>query len=210
MKSHVPINISPKNHHHHHHHMYQLLNMASSLNGNFATTADAMVRRAEIEAVQTVPPSKITVPRAVRQVSSLSQVGPCVWGGCLHIVLYYNKLASGEDSGSIHAGWIKDSLAGVLSEQPLLAGRLLKGQKIGSKEEEDINLIVANDAGTRLVEARIPATMADFMVDLDSAKNNSSSTKKEAEARLVFWKDVDEKDPQFCPLFYVQVCINYN
>ncbi|PON64609.1 Transferase [Parasponia andersonii] len=178
-----------------------------------------MVRRSGIEAVQTVPPLKITVPKKVRQVSSspsllslslssssaaAGHVGPRVWGGCLYMVLYYNRLASGEDSGSLHAGWIKESLARVLSEQPLLAGRLQKGDTIGGgDEEEEVYVIVANDAGVRLVEARMPLTMSEFLLDLDSSKSNS--TMKEAEAELVFWKDVDETDPQFCPLFYVQV-----
>ncbi|PON97882.1 Transferase [Trema orientale] len=183
-----------------------------------------MVRRSEIEAAQTVPPLKITVPKKVRQVSSspsllswslssssaaAGHVCPGVWGGCLYMVLYYNKLASGEDSGSLHAGWIKESLARVLSEQPLLAGRLQKGDTIGGgggeeeEEEEEVYVIVANDAGVRLVEARMPLTMSEFLLDLDSSKSNS--TKKEAEAELVFWKDVDDTDPQFCPLFYVQV-----
>lgn len=173
--------------------------MASSLNGNTTTCGNIMVRRSEIEAVQTVPPSKITVPRKVRQVSLPSSVSSDVWGGCVHMVLYYNKLASGEESGSLHAGWIKESLAKALSQQPLVAGRLQKGERVGGGEEEGQNVIVSNDAGVRLVEARISMTMSEFLL--------SNTVREEAEAELVFWKDVDQTDPQFCPLFYVQVYV---
>ncbi|KAM6588387.1 hypothetical protein CsatA_010992 [Cannabis sativa] len=156
-----------------------------------------------MEAVQTVPPLEITAPRKVRQIvmsSAAGAMGEYVWGwgGCVHTVLYYNKkplAEEEEDSGSLHAGWIKESLAIALSQQPLFSGRL---QKL-----DDVNYgIVANDAGVRLIEARLPVTMSEFLLDLDRA---CGSTRREAEAQLVFWRDVDQTDPQFCPLFYVQV-----
>ncbi|XP_062073891.1 uncharacterized protein LOC133778085 [Humulus lupulus] len=178
---------------------------------------DRVILRSEIEAVQTVPPSKITAPRKVRQVSwsPAAAMGSDnvwgYWGGCFHMVLYYKKHhlgVSGEDSGSIHAGWIKESLATALSHQPLLSGRLQKSERSilengdGDEEGEVVHEIVANDAGARLIEARLPVTISEFLLDLDSS-SKSYSSKKEAE--LVFWKDVDETDPRFCPLFYVQV-----
>lgn len=177
--------------------------MASSGNGNTANTDNVVhTHRAEIEAVQTVPPSKITAPRTVRQVLSTSDVSG-VSGGCLHVVLYYNKASDQGDSGSLHAGWIKESLAGALSEQPLLAGRLQKGEindnNIVDEEAKNIVNVVSNDAGVRLIEARIGATMAEFLLE--------TSMRKEAEAELVFWKHIDQVDPQFCPLFYVQVYV---
>lgn len=163
--------------------------MASSVKSH--TTTTATVHRAEIEAIQTVPPSKITAPRKVRQVSSdVSGVA----GGCVHVVLYYNKASQG-DSGSLHAGWSKESLARALSEQPLLAGRLQKGERVGDHEEANNINVVSNDAGVRLVEARIGVTMAEFLLECN----------KEAEAELVFWKDIDQLDPQFSPLLYIQV-----
>ncbi|KAF4374782.1 hypothetical protein F8388_020303 [Cannabis sativa] len=158
-------------------------------------SGSVVIVRSEMEAVQTVPPLEITAPRKVRQIvmsSAAGAMGEYVWGwgGCVHTVLYYNKkplAEEEEDSGSLHAGWIKESLAIALSQQPLFSGRL---QKL-----DDVNYgIVANDAGVRLIEARLPVTMSEFLLHLDRA---CGSTRREAEAQLVFWKDVDQTDPQF-------------
>ncbi|XP_060210262.1 uncharacterized protein LOC132637141 [Lycium barbarum] len=92
------------------------------------------------------------------------------------------------------AGWIRESLGRTLDENPLLAGRLRrKGENDSNGEFE----IVSNDSGVRLIEAKVPINLDD-LIDLKEKRN--------AEAELVFWEDVHEPNPQYSPLFYVQVC----
>ncbi|KAA8522176.1 hypothetical protein F0562_012849 [Nyssa sinensis] len=150
-----------------------------------------LVLKSQIEAVQSVTPMKVTDPRWSRQVSVTDSHGSDIFWRCLHIILYYEK-GSGEDSGWLVAGWMKESLGRALVEQPMLAGRLRRVEEGDDRELE----IVSNDSGVRLFEARISKTLSEFL-DLKE--------KEDAEAELVFWKDVDEQYPQFCPLFYVQV-----
>ncbi|XP_030948641.1 anthranilate N-benzoyltransferase protein 1-like [Quercus lobata] len=106
------------------------------------------------------------------------------------LVLYY-KNVSEEDSGWIFAGWAKETLGKAISEQPMLSGRLWRG-KDGDGELE----IVSNDSGVRLIETQVAVTLSGFL---------EMKEKEEAEAQLVFWNDIDEHNPQFSPLFYVQV-----
>ncbi|XP_009610046.1 10-deacetylbaccatin III 10-O-acetyltransferase-like [Nicotiana tomentosiformis] len=147
----------------------------------------------QIEAIQTVMPTKPTDPRLSRRVAIAENLGSGNLQRRFHIVLCYNK-ASEEDSGWLIAGWIKESLGKALVEKPLFAGRLKrKGENDDSEEFE----IVSNDSGVRLVEATMPMDLAHF---LDLIKE-----KKNAEAELVFWEDVNESNPQYSPLFYVQV-----
>ncbi|XP_009781024.1 rosmarinate synthase-like [Nicotiana sylvestris] len=147
----------------------------------------------QIEAIQTVIPIKPTDPRLSRRVAIGENLGSVNFQSRFHIVLCYNK-ASEEDSGWLVAGWIKESLGKALVEKPLFAGRLKrKGENDNSGEFE----IVSNDSGVRLVEANMPMDLADFLDILKERKN--------AEAELVFWEDVNESNPQYSPLFYVQV-----
>ncbi|KAM5573067.1 spermidine hydroxycinnamoyltransferase 2 [Rosa sericea] len=148
-----------------------------------------LLPEAHIESVQSVMPFKITDPRPARQVLAADPVGLGIFQQCLHILLYYTK-AIQEDSGWLHAGWIKESLSRALLEQPLFAGRLRTSD--GGELE-----IVANDSGIRLVETRTPMTMAEFLSYKDSTEDT--------EDKLVFWKTIDEQSPQYSPLFYVQV-----
>lgn len=113
------------------------------------------------------------------------------------MILCYNK-ASDDDSGWIVAGWIKESLGRALVENPVLAGRLRKGE--GDSCAGDME-IVSNDCGVRMVEAQINITLAEFL-DLKH--------KKVAESELVFWEDVQESTPQYSPLFYIQVSEFHN
>uniref|UniRef100_A0A5B7BXR7 Putative anthranilate N-benzoyltransferase protein 3 n=1 Tax=Davidia involucrata TaxID=16924 RepID=A0A5B7BXR7_DAVIN len=161
------------------------------LNGSTAAAAANLIPRSRIEAVLSVSPLKVTDPRRSCQVSATDSGGSGIFWSCLHIIMYYEK-ASGEDSGWLVAGWMKESLGRALMEQPMLAGRLRRGGDDGGLE------IVSNDSGVRLLEARIPKTLSEFL-DLRKKK------KEDAEAELVIWKDGDEQNPQFCPLFYVQV-----
>ncbi|CAI9095659.1 OLC1v1031655C1 [Oldenlandia corymbosa var. corymbosa] len=154
----------------------------------------------QIEAMQTVMPTKPTDPRQSIQVCL--DENPCSGGilkRCFNIVMCYNKPNSGDEtsvsSGSVVAGWIKESLGKALSEQPLLAGRLRPKQHDDRKGEMEI---VSNDSGVRMIEARYPMTLAEFL-DIKEKKETE-------EAELVFWEDLDkEQNPQFSPLFYVQV-----
>ncbi|GMN31020.1 hypothetical protein TIFTF001_003058 [Ficus carica] len=152
----------------------------------------------QIESLLSVSPSKFTDPRQVRRVSadgsSADPFGSDILGGCLSVLLYYNQTCP-EDSGWLHAGWIKESLGKALLEQPIFCGRL---RKIGANAgDHDKRLeIVSNDSGIRLVEARMPLTLAEFL---------GSKSLQDAETELVFWKDIDREDPNFSPLFYLQV-----
>ncbi|OIT22643.1 PREDICTED: protein ECERIFERUM 1-like [Nicotiana attenuata] len=164
--------------------------MANCINANEVANPGSNV---QIEAIQTVMPMKPTDPRLSRRVAIGENLGSGNLQSRFHIVLCYNK-ASEEDSGWLLAGWIKESLGKALVEKPLLAGRLKrKGENDDNGEFE----IVSNDSGVRLVEANMPMDLADFLDLIKERKNG--------EAELVFWEDVNESNPQFSPLFYVQV-----
>ncbi|XVF51833.1 hypothetical protein PTKIN_Ptkin04bG0216000 [Pterospermum kingtungense] len=143
-----------------------------------------------IEGIQTVTPIRITEPRQTRQVSAGDMVGPGIFQRCLNMVQYYKKEKE-EDSGWLVAGWIKETLSRALMEQPMISGRLRKVEASDGELE-----IVSNDCGIRLVEAKIQMNLSEFL-DLKQ--------REDAKAQLVFWKDIDEQNPQFSPLFYVQV-----
>ncbi|KAL5750841.1 hypothetical protein ACOSP7_025444 [Xanthoceras sorbifolium] len=147
----------------------------------------------QIEAVQTVTPFKATDPRQTLRVLATDPVGSGIFRRCLNIVVYYKK-ALEEDSGWIAAGWIKESLGRVLAEQPMLSGRLRRSEDGGVGELE----IVSNDSGVRLIEAKISITMSEFLDD-------QLQESEDAESELVFWKDIDDQNPQFSPLFYLQM-----
>ncbi|KAK2970434.1 hypothetical protein RJ640_000151 [Escallonia rubra] len=154
------------------------LNVASTFSTNMC-----------IEAVQSVAPTKPTDPRQSRFVSVAENMRSNIFQRRLHVVLYYKK-AFEEDSGWFVTGWFKESLGNVMLEQPILAGRIQKGDAEGEYK------VVSTDSGIRLVEARIAVNLSEFL-DLKD--------KKEEEAHLVFWEDIDEQNPQFSPLFFVQV-----
>ncbi|XP_060211137.1 rosmarinate synthase-like [Lycium barbarum] len=150
----------------------------------------------QIEAIQSVMPTKSTDPRLIRQVLIGENPGSSNFQRRFHMVFCYNK-ASETDSGWMVAGWIRESLGRTLDENPLLAGRLRrKGENDTNGEFE----IVSNDSGVRLIEAKVPMNLADFL-DLKDKEN--------VEAELVFWEDIHEPNPQYSPLFYVQVT-NFN
>ncbi|KAI5594422.1 hypothetical protein BDE02_03G072000 [Populus trichocarpa] len=148
------------------------------------------VHKVQIEGVQTVAPSKVTDPRETCLVSVKDPVSSDIFRGCLSIVLCYNKAVE-EDSGWLVAGWIKESLGRALQDQPMLSGRLRRVED-GNGELE----MVSNDTGVRLVEAKITMTLQEFLGLEENEK---------AEAELVSWMDIDEQNPQFSPLLYVQV-----
>ncbi|KFK24737.1 hypothetical protein AALP_AA8G018000 [Arabis alpina] len=136
-------------------------------------------------------PVAITQHREVRPITVKDPIGVGIFRRTLNIVTYYKQ--AGDDSGWLAAGWIKESLGSALTEQPMLAGRLRRRRTVDGGLE-----VVANDSGVRLVEAKFPASFLEF---LEMVKRDKSRV----EAETVFWKDIDEVDPQFSPLFYVQV-----
>ncbi|WCJ25796.1 HXXXD-type acyl-transferase family protein [Euphorbia peplus] len=151
-----------------------------------------VVPKSQIEAILSVPPHSLTEPRHVLKVSSKDPMGSSIFKAALHIVFFCAK-GSDEDEapGWAAAGWIFESLSRALEDQPLLSGRLRRG------EDGDGDLeIVSNDSGARLFEGTIDVTLEGFLGLEDVHK---------AESQLVYWKDIDEKNPEFSPLFYVQV-----
>ncbi|THG07891.1 hypothetical protein TEA_021063 [Camellia sinensis var. sinensis] len=160
------------------------INMAK-LNG----TPTNILPNSHIEAAQSVTPTKATDPRLSRQVAITDSATSAIFRRRFQAILYYKKALS-EESGWLLVGWMKLSLGKALEEQPILAGRLRRGE--GGKGELEI---VSNDSGVRVIEARISTTLAEFL-DLKE--------REDAEAELVFWNDVDDQNPQFSPLFYIQ------
>ncbi|WCJ25799.1 HXXXD-type acyl-transferase family protein [Euphorbia peplus] len=151
------------------------------------------VPKSQIEAMQTVPPYKVTDPRPILKVSAQEHpIESSIFKSCLNIIMFCDKQIDDEhDSGWHLAGFIKESLGRALREQPLLSGRLRRGEGRNGDLE-----IVGNDSGARLFEATIDISLEDFLGLEDVQK---------AESELVFWKDIEEMFPQFSPLFYVQV-----
>ncbi|XP_065857102.1 uncharacterized protein [Euphorbia lathyris] len=151
-----------------------------------------VVPKSQIEAMQTVPPYRVTDPRQVLKVSAEDPIGSSIFKASLNIIHFCDKPADDDDDSGWHvAGWIKESLGRALKDEPLLSGRLRRGED-GHGDLE----IVSNDSGVRLFEAKIDIKMKDFLALEDV---------KKAESQLVYWKDIDELNPQFSPLFYVQV-----
>ncbi|CAJ1928688.1 unnamed protein product [Sphenostylis stenocarpa] len=140
----------------------------------------------QILTIMSVPPLKVTEPRLVRKVL-VSDDHTSAIHGCYQIVLCYECLMEG-DNGWCMAGWIVESLARVLLDHPLLAGRLQRREGTGFE-------IVANDSGIRLLEACYPTSLSHFL---------ELNEKEHLETQLVFWKEIDAQCPQFSPLFYVQ------
>ena len=151
----------------------------------------------QYEAVITVPPLKITLPRRARQVPVKNPTNKSTenFGGCYHVVMYYESVNQ-EGFGWILAGWINESLGIALSENPLLAGRLQKKPETEAADNDTQMVIVSNDCGIRMAEAKISIGLSEFL---------ESSERCNLEHELVFWKDIDDQSPEFSPLFYVQV-----
>ncbi|KAE9597432.1 hypothetical protein Lal_00029921 [Lupinus albus] len=153
--------------------------------------ASETLPKSHIEAVLSVPPLKVTEPRRVRHVSVKNTNSNNI-GGCYNIILYYEKWKE-EEHGLFLVGWIVESLARVLLDYPLLSGRIQK------KVENDDSMgfeIVSNDSGVRFYEARFPMNLCEFL---------GLSGKECIEGELVFWNEIDIHNPEFSPLFYIQV-----
>ncbi|KAG7553903.1 Transferase [Arabidopsis suecica] len=156
---------------------------------------ETKIPKSMIAGVQSVMPVEVTRHREIRSISVVDPVGVGIFRRTLNIVTYYKEACdSGDERGWFAAGWIKESLGRALTEQPMLSGRL---RRRTTSAEAGLEL-VANDSGIRMVEAKFPASLPDF---LEMVKRDKSR----AEAETVFWKDIDENEPQYSPLFYVQV-----
>ncbi|KAF8032705.1 hypothetical protein BT93_D1586 [Corymbia citriodora subsp. variegata] len=147
--------------------------------------------RVQYGALQSVTAFKVTEPRLTQPVSAADPAGTGIFQKCFNVILYYRALVEGE-TGWAFSGWIKESLGRAFTEQPLLCGRLRRGEDGSGGELE----IVSNDSGARLIEARIGMTLDEFL---------GSERRADGETELVHWKDIDEQNPQFCPLFYILV-----
>ncbi|GAA0160594.1 acetyltransferase [Lithospermum erythrorhizon] len=145
-----------------------------------------------IEAIQSVMPTKPTDPRRSYRVQVPGTPNPAIFHRRFQTIISYKSDVEEENPGWIMAGWIKESLGKALAEEPVFAGRLRRGEGEGGEELE----VVTNDSGARLVEASVEMELAEFL-DLEE--------KKEVEGELVFWDNVNEDNPQFFPLLYVQV-----
>ncbi|KAL3817980.1 hypothetical protein ACJIZ3_003885 [Penstemon smallii] len=147
----------------------------------------------QIEAIQTVMPTKSTDPKTSSNIKVVPQDlnnSTIFLQRRFNIVLCYKKSCD-EDSGWIVAGWIKESLGRALAEQPVFAGRVRRQ----SEESGDL-FVVSDDSGVRLVEGKAEMKLDDFL---------NLKSKGQIETELVFWEDVFQLNPRFSPLFYVQV-----
>ncbi|XP_021765807.1 uncharacterized protein LOC110730319 [Chenopodium quinoa] len=112
----------------------------------------------------------------------------------MHTVLCYKKHSDDSEDYGLHAkGRIKESLGKALLEHPILAGRLRRSEN----DNGDLR-IVSNDSGIRCIDAQISLSLVHFL-ELSKEKKN------EVEGKLLYWKNVDESNPIFSPLFYIQM-----
>lgn len=102
------------------------------------------------------------------------------------IVYYYPSRGDHAEPGE----WIKklrDSLSCVLTNFPILTGRLHKNQ-------EGHWMVKCNDGGVRMVEAKVKGSVEDWLKSVD----------REKELKLLYWEEMFHK-PYHWPTVYVQV-----
>lgn len=150
---------------------------------------------ASLLAIQSIPPGKFTAPHQSRKINLHSPLSNEALQSHLRIVLYYSiantESDQGEFSATAVAGWMKESMSVVLSEYPVLAGRLRRGN-----ENDGYWEVKYNDAGVRLVQASLEMKMNEFMELEDRV---------EKEGVLAHWTDVELEHPEISALFYIQV-----
>ncbi|KAJ0970677.1 hypothetical protein J5N97_018636 [Dioscorea zingiberensis] len=144
-----------------------------------------------IEAIQTVTPGRAAEPGQARRISLPSSPSAgTLLGSHAHIILYYKK-STKEDMVATLAAQLKESLNHMLAEEPLLSGRLRR-----DREKDGYWEIKYNDSGVRLVQVVAETRMDEFLGGED---------RDAKEKMLAYWMDIKQEDPQFWPLFYVQV-----
>ncbi|XP_042408677.1 uncharacterized protein LOC121998034 [Zingiber officinale] len=154
-----------------------------------AAAAAAPRKQIHIDVIQSVMPVAVTPPgRSQRLSTTGGPLRPELLQSRVRIVLYYDD--KGSATPATVGAWIKESLSAALATEPVMAGRLRR-ENDGSGRWE----VKFNDCGARLVQATAEASMAEFM----------SGDGDRWEAHLAHWVDVDEENPNFSALFYVQV-----
>ncbi|KAK6162155.1 hypothetical protein DH2020_001996 [Rehmannia glutinosa] len=131
---------------------------------------------------RTVVSTKPVQPGKFSPLSSLDRV---MERNHLRLVFYYDfptKRRSGEVTKKL-----RDSISEMLSAFPIVTGRLLR-------TPDGRWMIKCNDAGLRMVEARVKGSVFAWLQNVD----------REKELKLVHWEQMFHK-PYFWPTFYVQI-----
>ncbi|KAH6757588.1 hypothetical protein C2S51_038736 [Perilla frutescens var. frutescens] len=103
----------------------------------------------------------------------------------LRLVFYYNLLTR-RRPGELTKK-LRESISEMLSAFPVVVGRLLR-------TPEGHWSIKCNDAGVRMVEAKVNGTVEEWLQNVD----------RERELKLVYWEEMSHK-PYFWSTFYVQI-----
>ncbi|OVA06536.1 Transferase [Macleaya cordata] len=111
----------------------------------------------------------------------------CIMEPCnLRIILYY-RFPSDTNFGMLKKKLCL-SLNELLSKLPIVTGRLTMDPKLQGRW-----MIKCNDAGLRVMEARVEGSLEEWLESLD----------REKELKLLFWEEMFRK-PYFWSTFYVQ------
>ncbi|KAL8136637.1 hypothetical protein V2J09_002638 [Rumex salicifolius] len=151
------------------------------------TNTNSSTPKLVLEGIQTTAPTTVTNPNITFKVTNLEKFSQETFNKYGHILLCYKKLGS-QESGFFHSGWFKDTLGSALSENPILGGRL-------RRLEDDGFDVMSNDCGVRIVEVQAHVDLDEFLC----------LKRGEARSDLLHFKEVDEENLHFSPLFYIQV-----
>ncbi|XP_065850670.1 protein ECERIFERUM 26-like [Euphorbia lathyris] len=102
-------------------------------------------------------------------------------------ILYYYRTPGGRDVGETTKK-LRESMSEMLTCFPIVTGRLVKDKK-GKNW-----MIKCNDAGARMVEAKLNGSLDDWLDKVDSDK----------EFNLIYWKDMSH-NPYFWSTFNIQI-----
>lgn len=152
-----------------------------------------------MEAVQTVTPWKAhDGDRRPRRISAASKdAEELALRGRMCMVLFYERPLE-DGNGWNLAGKLKGSLNAALAEEPVLAGRLRR--RTEGKDGAGVGLEVKfTDSGARLAQARAEGGMSEFLPGKPGGED--------VHRLLTYWRDVDERDVDYSPLFTVQLTV---
>ncbi|WCJ30207.1 HXXXD-type acyl-transferase family protein [Euphorbia peplus] len=102
-------------------------------------------------------------------------------------IVYYYRTPPGRDDGETTKK-LRESMSEMLTCFPIVTGRLVKD------EQGENWMVKCNDAGVRMVEAKIKGSLDDWLEKVDSNK----------EFKLIYWEEMFHK-PYFWSTFYVQI-----
>lgn len=148
---------------------------------------EAKCSRVKLESILSVVSGKPTEPGKVHKLSMLDRA---MGSHTIHIVFYYasNPFLDGPMPSDL--GNLRITLSELLDEYPYVTGRL-------TCEPEWV--IKFNDAGVRMLQATVDATIDEWLGSADGAE----------ERDLTAWEDMPN-DPSFWSPFRVQVIfLNY-